>query len=298
MNERGEHSVLSGIMVGLLSFILAFPLFILAHRELPDLNWPFHLDRILIFIILSLLLILFLRLFRPIIMIGFIVVIMWLGYGSLMGRYGFKDVYKDYRALLYRMNNDPHQAKITFVNTSTNTRQKQILAAIDYENPVVRDFAVSAANEFFRNAQQKNDEYRTAIQCFSVFKKINSHWNYVNDPESREYFAKASESVNLLAGDCDDYSILMAACIKAIGGKPRLVITTGHIYPELYIGNKNDLERINFLIKKQLFPNESRYENLYYHRSADGSIWLNMDYNSPYPGGLYLAEPLLEVFYP
>ena len=91
--------------------------------------------------------------------------------------------------------------------------------AIDYKNPVVRDFAVEATNENFKNAQEGTKfKYRILIQCLAVFKKINENWNYVSDPKDEEYIAKASESVKLLAGDCDDHSILMAACIKSIGG--------------------------------------------------------------------------------
>ncbi len=168
---------------------------------------------------------------------------------------------------------------------------------MDYNTATVRTFAVGATNQFFKEAQQKNFDYRNTIRCFAVFKEINSNWNYVDDPKGREYFAKASESVKLFAGDCDDHSILMAASIKAIGGRPRLVYTTAHIYPELFIGNKNDLERINYLIKEQLFPQESKGHDLHYHEDKDG-IWLNLDYTQHYPGGNFLAEPVLGVLYP
>ena len=93
------------------------------------------------------------------------------------------------------------------------------------------------------------NKYRVLIQSFSIFKEINSNWNYVNDPDDKEYFAKASETVNLMAGDCDDHTVFMTACIKAIGGKTRMILTTGHIYPEIYIGdmiiNLNELKHIS-----------------------------------------------------
>jgi hypothetical protein len=57
-------------------------------------------------------------------------------------------------------------------------------------------------------------DYRTLIQCFAVFKEINSRWNYVSDPKDGDYIATASESLSYFR-DCDDHSILMAASVRA-----------------------------------------------------------------------------------
>lgn len=286
------------ILTGFLGILLAVPLFFLAHRQLPAMDLPYSLDRILLFIIIIFLLLLVLRLFKTIITIGFFAALIWLGYGTYTSGYGYAEVYKDARAFIYTLQNDPNLEKLTITTEKESVpHQRDLLAAMDYSSATLRSFAVGATNQFFKEAQQKNPDYRNAIQCFAVFKKINSNWNYVDDPKNREYFAKASESAKLLAGDCDDHSILMAACIKAIGGRPRLVHTTAHIYPELFIGNKNDLERINYLIKEQLFPQESKGHDLHYHEDKDG-IWLNLDYTQHYPGGDFLAEPVLGVLYP
>jgi transglutaminase-like putative cysteine protease len=69
-----------------------------------------------------------------------------------------------------------------------------------------------------------------------------------------EYFAKASESVKFLAGDCDDHAIMMVAALKAIGGTARFVATTGHLYPEIMIGDKFDLPK-SIILSKMFFPN-------------------------------------------
>jgi hypothetical protein len=142
-------------------------------------------------------------------------------------------------------------------------------------------------------AYQDDREYRKIIQCLAIFKEINENWNYVSDPKSREYFAKASESIKNLSGDCDDHSILMAACIKAIGGTPRLVHTSGHLYPELLIGDKNDMESINYLIKRKLFKNISDGKKINYHIDEYGQAWLNLDYTAKYPGGRFMSEEIL-----
>jgi hypothetical protein len=73
----------------------------------------------------------------------------------------------------------------------------------------------------------------------------------------------------------------------------RLIHTKGHIYPELLIGSKIDLERINYAIKKELFPTESRNKPINYHIDERGNIWLNLDYTAKYPGGPFMNEEIL-----
>ena len=124
-------------------------------------------------------------------------------------------------------------------------------------------------------------------------KEINNNWNYVSDPKGREYIADASESLLYFSGDCDDHSILMAACVKAIGGTPRLIHTGGHIYPEILIGDKADLETVNYLIKMVLFVKESKGKQIHYHIDERGQVWLNLDYTSNYPGGPFMSEEIL-----
>ena len=297
MGNGSGYTSFGDVLVGFLGLILAVPLFILSHHQLPDFGMPYHLDRIILFIVLILLLLLVLRLFRSLITIAFIGVIIWLAYGSYMGKYGFAEVYRDGRAFVYSLRNDLNEEKLSVTGKKEIPHEKELIDAMDYTAPAVRGFAIGATNEYFKEAQQKNFDLSMQIQCFAVFKKINSNWNYVDDPRNREYFAKASESVKLLAGDCDDHAVMMASCIKAIGGVPRLVYTTAHIYPEMYIGNKNALERINYLVKQQLFVNESKGHELHYHEDKNG-IWLNLDYTQHYPGGDFMAEPVLGILYP
>jgi hypothetical protein len=170
--------------------------------------------------------------------------------------------------------------------------KSKIIDAIEYENSKVRDFSLMATNKDFKDIRGYTN-YRTIIQCFAVFKEINSRWNYVNDPKGKDYIAKATESLRYLSGDCDDHSILMAACVKSIGGTPRLIHTGGHIYPEILIGKKADLEIINFLIKKVLFVEESKGKTIHYHIDERNQIWLNLDYTATYPGGPFMSEEIL-----
>jgi hypothetical protein len=190
------------------------------------------------------------------------------------------------------MSDSPYPQDIIIAKLLPFPNKSKILSAIEYENPKVRNFAIMATTKHFRNLKGYGD-YRTIIQCFAVFKEINSRWNYVHDPKEGDYIATASESLLYFSGDCDDHSILMAACVRSIGGTPRLIHTKGHIYPEILIGSMEDLEKVNYLIKNELFPRESAKKQLHYHIDERGQVWMNLDYTAKYPGGPFLFEEIL-----
>jgi hypothetical protein len=85
----------------------------------------------------------------------------------------------------------------------------------------------------------------------------------------------------------------MAACVRAVGGTPRIISTDAHLYPEMLIGTKSDFEAINYLIKELLFKEESKGQELHYHIDERGQIWLNLDYTATYPGGPFMSEEIL-----
>lgn len=280
------------VIIFALNILIAIPVFIIIHQNLIDPNWYFQLDRILLFILILVLIQLVLRLMRTIIIVCIGLYMLALVFGSLSGKYGFKSVFEDYRYMVYAMNDSPNPQDMIISKLLPFPNKTKIINAVEFENPRVRDFAVMATTKEFKDVRGYSN-YRTIIQCFAVFKEINSRWNYVSDPKGKDYIAKATESLRYLSGDCDDHSILMAACIKSIGGTPRLIHTGGHIYPEILIGNKNDLETVNYLIKKVLFVKESKGNKIHYHIDERGQIWLNLDYTATYPGGPFMSEEIL-----
>ena len=280
------------IIIFVFNILISIPAFIIAHQNLIELNWILNLDRILLFLSILVITQLILRLLRTIIIICIIFYILILFYGTLSGNYGFESVYEDYDSMIYTMSDNPNPQDIIISKLLPFPNKTQILNAIEYQDPKVRNFAVMAINKNFKNVRGYND-YRTIIQCFAVFKEINSRWNYVSDPKDGDYIASASESLEYLSGDCDDHSILMAACVRAIGGTPRLIHTKGHIYPEILIGSMKDLETVNFLIKYKLFEKESYGKQLHYHIDERNQIWLNLDYTAKYPGGPFMSEEIL-----
>ena len=289
-----EESSFSDSVINFISWILAIPIFIIAHKLIPNPDWFLNLDRIIIGIIVIFILRLVLKKFRIIVIGAFVISILWLSYGSFFGDYGFVGIHRDYKEMVYSMINNPHPERIVIFKLMPFKDKKIIKEAIDFENPKVRNYALSLTKNF-QQYSKEYDEYRTTIQCFAIFKEINTNWNYVSDPQSREYYAKASETVEHLSGDCDDHAIFMAACIKSIGGTARLVLTKGHLYPELLIGTKKDLESINYLVKRKLFKEESNDNTLKYHIDENNEVWLNLDYTEKYPGGPFMSEEILGV---
>jgi Ca2+/Na+ antiporter len=280
------------VIIFALNILIAIPVFIIIHQNIVDPNWYFQLDRILLFILILAVIQLVLRLMRTVIIICIGLYLIALVFGTFSGKYGFKSVTEDYEYMIYAMNDSPNPQDIIISKLLPFPNKSKIIDAIEFENPKVRDFALMATLKDFKGIRGYSN-YRTIIQCFAVFKEINSRWNYVSDPKGKDYIAKATESLGYFSGDCDDHSILMAACVKSIGGTPRLIHTGGHIYPEILIGKKADLEIINFLIKKVLFVDESKGKTIHYHIDERGQIWLNLDYTATYPGGPFMSEEIL-----
>ena len=280
------------VIIFVLNILIAIPVFIIIHQNIIDPEWYFQIDRILLFILILIVIQFILRALRTIIIICLALYLIALAYGSLFGDYGFYTVADDYRSMMYTMADDPNPQDIIISKLLPFPNKSKILDAVDFDNPKVRNFALMATTKNFRNIPGYNN-YRTTIQCFAVFKEIKQNWNYVNDPKGREYIASASESVMHFSGDCDDHAILMAAAVRAVGGTPRIISTDAHLYPEVLIGNKTDLETINYLIKEILFKEESRGKDIHYHIDEHGQVWLNLDYTAKYPGGPFMSEEVL-----
>ncbi len=279
-------------VIFILNILIAIPIFLIAHQNFIDLDWPIHLDRIVIFIVIVAGIQLLLQLVKTILILIIFMYLVVLFIGTVIGNYGFVRVFEDYRYMIYSMSENPNPQDLIIAKLLPFPNKSKIIDAVDFSNSKVRNFALSATRKNFNPTHQKGNK-RLMIQCFAVFKEINSKWNYVNDPKGKEYIAYASESLQHFSGDCDDHAILMAACIKVIGGTPRIIHTGGHLYPEMLIGDKNDLESAIYFIKEEFFAIESKNQQIHYHIDERGQIWLNLDYTATYPGGKFMSEEIL-----
>ncbi len=157
---------------------------------------------------------------------------------------------------------------------------QNIRIAIDSDNPITRDFAVDLAKKYPGSFNFD--------QAVSIYKHIRSNWKYVDDPYDKEHFTPASRSIQLgLAGDCDDFAIVMAATLRAIGANTRIVLaygeTDGHAYAEVNVGDDPN-QFLSVLQRRYSFFFIPLVYSLNYTPSDQGN-WVNLDWFSNHPGG-------------
>ena len=308
-SERTSASMAySIVVVGIMSAILTIPAFIFLYKYVPAIEINLatstvRLDHIILFLLLFFIIYYLLKKVRVLLLIIVFIGAIILTATNFMEIYTLKNLYHDYSALLYDISQNTIQQK--FLNREIKfLKEDKLRSAVDYNNPLVRNFAVNVANKHFADSRNLSPNLKW-VHFFSVFKEVHNKWNYVYDPQNEDYYAKASETIGQLdfddsfKGDCDDHSILMAACIKAVGGEVRLVktkvtrkdgATVGHLYPEVKFGNTKDLETVVYLIKTIFFKDQTVGKNINYYQDNKGFIWLNFDYNDSYPGGFYQSD--------
>jgi len=165
--------------------------------------------------------------------------------------------------------------------------------AIDYWDPVTRDFALGCIK------REHSGSYNIAQIC-DIWDACTYHWVYANDPYGGVAFNPTPASQTVIAGlrgDCDDYAVLLAAAIKAIGGGTRVVIARkdnqGHAYAEVYIGTGDVQSIIDYIFSR--YPGR---QTCHWWVDSNGDQWLNLDWSASYPGGPYYEGERVLVIYP
>ncbi len=182
----------------------------------------------------------------------------------------------------------------------TRRNLRNIKAAMDIENPITRKFSLQLAASY-------PGEYNIDQVC-KIFDYLYKNWKYVNDPRGIDYLSKASMTIsNNLSGDCDDFAILLAATIESIGGKTRISYAVnnsgdGHAFTEVYFRDDPQViyKRINYHFQNifELLFGISRVKQIYYTSDNLKGIWLNLDWNSKFPGGQYFDYRSRVIYYP
>ena len=307
-SNKKKFDPTSTLFIMVLAVVIAFPLYILLYRFMPSIIIPFksdgiRVDHIILFILIFSLLFLFIRKFKFFFVIFSIVALCIITILNFTGLYTIDHLYKDYNEILYDLGKNNLETRF-YIKNEKFSKEEELRLAIDYNHSSVINFARNIATQNFQEYDGLIRE-RKIIQFFSIFKEIKTRWVYVSDPKGEDYYSKASETLahleynDLFKGDCDDYSIMIAACIRAIGGEVRLIRTSvidsegktsGHLYPEVRIGDKKDLDNIAHVMRTVLFPNEIGDKPIRYYQDINGYIWLNFDYNDNFPGGRYQSD--------
>jgi len=174
----------------------------------------------------------------------------------------------------------------------------RIVASMDSSNPIVRNAAA-------RVAAGEQGTF-SVEQVAAVWSHVRGQWRYVNDPQGSEYFAHASETIdNDFVGDCDDFAIVVASMITAIGGRTRLVMMNGpeggHAYPEVCLdAEAEDVRaRLDTHYRALRDPElRQRVNGIHFRPASDCQLWLNLDWNAGVPGGPYEPESWAIAVYP
>lgn len=298
MEKTVPYEGLKRFLVELLGLLTLIPLAPLINRYLPPImagDW--NMDLVVALIIAIVLVRLMIWLFKPLIVPAFALIMGILLFNLFTHGYSFKNVVYDYKGLVMGnwITKDEKQPDLLSFRPSLFLDSRSRLAntirnKANYQDSVVRNFAVEHSLQYFTEYYPK---YRGIVRQLSLFKYINNNFNYVSDSERDEYYATPRETIlNGMGGDCDDHSILMGACMEAIGARIRLVIVKNHMYPELYVGDKKEFALLQKAIQ-QLFA-EEHIRQFNYHES-NGVYWINLDYTARYPGGRYMNNDVYMV---
>jgi tetratricopeptide (TPR) repeat protein len=168
---------------------------------------------------------------------------------------------------------------------------------IEPENPIVHNAALRFART--NSGALTSNQIRSIWDYLLNGDESTKGWIYKSDPNGQDYFAYASETLEIGkeigstgSGDCDDFAIVISALIESIGGTTRMVTGCGndgcHAYSEVYLGK---LDENTYSIMKDLMYAYG-VEKIYTHiDETTGNVWLNLDWWAYYPGGnLYSAN--------
>lgn len=280
------------LLLAAIGILTVLPLAPLINRYIPPImvgKW--NIDLFISVALAGLFTWLVLRLFRFLLVPALVTLIVVMLYSQLMHGYGFGNMINDYKSMVennWGTNGQKEKDLVvapSFFDGPLTKTTKALQSKVEYRDSVVRNFAVKHSLDYF---DQYHTKYGPMVRILSLFKYINLNFKYVSDSERDEYFANPRETIlNGLGGDCDDHTLLMVSVLKAIGGHCRMVLTEGHLYPELLAGDKKSFERMQQAII-HLFGDEA-IDNMYYHEQ-NGQYWINLDYTAKYPGGPYLSE--------
>ncbi|HEC62185.1 MAG TPA: hypothetical protein ENI27_08030 [bacterium] len=161
-----------------------------------------------------------------------------------------------------------------------------------------RDLTLKEKEAIIRKLQGKIDKLETDLNRLEEIKKENEQfreelerqkrdldefdWSYISDPlvMRDEYYSSADRTIAVgFAGDCDDFAILMASCIEAIGGVTRIMEgdcgDIGHAWCEVMIGGEPEWEAALSIIRRFY---HSRFKNIEGWIDAEGYHWLSLDW--------------------
>lgn len=165
---------------------------------------------------------------------------------------------------------------------STDEKTAEAIAnAIQPNDPAVKLLASSAI-------KNSAGDQRISQIC-DIYDYLYKNWTNTSTSKKNGQYTPAGESAVLMKGDTDDFAILMASCIKAIGGSARVIVADGgngkRVYSEVYIAQ--DKPKTDIILNSV-----SRYNGaaLNYIITSNSGCWLNLDRTANHPGGEFFRN--------
>lgn len=199
---------------------------------------------------------------------------------------GLKSENEKYKKLLAEQAEQLEEYKWCAGSRDTSVQVQTYAEAVVPNQPCVRDFAVSLVKEkegaYYDHSRGFPGKQGLEQLCILHYYLAN-HWKYISDPTMivRDYNSPANRTIALgLAGDCDDFAILNASCVEAIGGISRIMIGTcsggGHAWAEVLIGkSEEDWTRATQVIRDYYKDSSKKLEP---HIDERGYYWLSLDW--------------------
>jgi transglutaminase-like putative cysteine protease len=72
----------------------------------------------------------------------------------------------------------------------------------------------------------------------AIFDWLVTNINYTEDPGGGDVWYSPDETLAMMAGDCEDYAMLLAAMVNLAGGNSRVYLTHDHAFAAVYVGNE------------------------------------------------------------
>ena len=190
--------------------------------------------------------------------------------------------------------------------STTNVMKNEAMAtsqAIDYANPVVKNFANSHVKSINGGAYDQIG----VNQISDIWDSIRPpYWTYVSDPANFDSYTSASDTITSgLKGNCEDFAILNAALVEAIGGSSRVITACSpdgsscHAYAEAYITNDYSSLQSTTNYLRDRYGVTPVYYHSYLDPSGNTEYWLNLDWQANNPGGPFFQDDgIYKIFYP
>lgn len=152
-----------------------------------------------------------------------------------------------------------------------------------------------------RLVKAENKGYFNLGAACDVYDHLRARWSYLSDAPSDDHAAPATESLQLMTGDCDDYATLQAAMLWSIGAHIRILHAAGpeggHAFTQLNIGQTPLKDIAHYICYRYNLPGI----RLHYDTDELGNRWLNLDYfydHRSHPGSPIYDYDYAKCFYP